>query len=119
MTNLTIDNETGEILNKESDTGKNSANQIPAPAELQDQVNDAINSVSPKSKKKFVEEMVYLLQEIKTVKDSLKELKQQAKDQGYNSSWLLTVATAQASEKDEELEDNSRGILDILEEIKN
>lgn len=91
-----IDNETGEILNNQTDT-----NQAPS-----------------KSTKRFVEEMVYLIHELDAVKESLKELKQQAKDQGYNPAWLFTVATAQATEKDAELEEKSNGILKILDEIK-
>lgn len=119
MTNLTIDNETGEILNKESDTGMNSTNQIPAPTELQDQVNAAINEVPSKSKKKFVEEMVYLTHEIDAINESLKDLKGQAKEMGYNPVWLLTVAKAIAAGKGQELEEKSKGMLEVLDEVVN
>lgn len=117
MNNLTIDNETGELLNYESDTGVNSTNQIPAPTELQDQVNAAINEVPSKSKKKFVEEMVYLTHEIDAINESLKDLKGQAKEMGYNPAWLLAVAKAIAAGKDQELEEKSKGMLEVLDEV--
>lgn len=117
MTNLTIDNETGEILNKKSDTGTNSTNQIPAPAELQDQVNDAINSVSPKTRKQFIDEMVYICGELDAVNETLKELKSQAKELGYNPALMMLVAKAISQDKSEELQDKTNDTLEILDEV--
>ncbi len=117
MINLTIDNETGEILNKESDTGMNSTNQIPAPTELQDQVNSAINSVPPKTRKQFIDEMVYICGELDTVNETLKELKAQAKELGYNPALMMLVAKALAQGKETELQEKTSDTLEILDEV--
>lgn len=97
-----IDNETGEILNTTTEqvNRDNQANQVPS-----------------KSVKRFVDEMVYLVGEIEAVNDSLKDLKQQAKDQGHNPALLLAVAKALAAGKGEELEDKSKSTLKILDEV--
>ena len=117
LNNLTIDNETGEILNKESDTGINSTNQIPAPAELQDQVNTAINEVPSKAKARFVEELIYLFTEEDALKASIKELKAQIKEHNHDAAILTTIAKAIMSEKSEELNKKSKDTIEALSEV--
>lgn len=120
MTNLTIDNETGELLNYESDKGMNSTNQIPAPAELQDQVNAAINDneVPSKAKARFVEELIYLFTEEDALKASIKELKAQIKEHNHDAAILTTIAKAIMSEKENELNKKSKDTLEALEEVQ-
>lgn len=121
LNNLTIDNETGEILNNESnesDTGMNSTNQIPAPAELQDQVNAAINEVPSKAKVRFVEELIYLFTEEDALKASIKELKAQIKEHNHDAAILTTIAKAIMSEKENELNKKSKDTLEALEEVQ-
>ena len=117
MNNLTIDNETGEILNKESDTDMNSTSQIPSPTELQDQSNAAVNSVPPKTRKQFIDEMVYIYGELDAVNETLKELKSQAKELGYNPALIMLVAKALAQGKETELQEKTSDTLEILDEV--
>ena len=117
MNNLTIDNETGEILNKESDTDMNSTSQVPSPAKLQDQSNAAINSVPTKTRKQFIDEMVYIYGELDAVNETLKELKSQAKELGYNPALMMLVAKALAQGKETELQEKTSDTLEILDEV--
>lgn len=117
MNNLTIDNETGEILNKESDTDMNSTSQVPSPTELQDQSNAAVNSVPPKTRKQFIDEMVYIYGELDAVNETLKELKSQAKELGYNPALMMLVAKALAQGKETELQEKTSDTLEILDEV--
>ena len=117
MNNLTIDNETGEIINKESDTDMNSTSQIPSPTELQDQSNAAVNSVPPKTRKQFIDEMVYIYGELDAVNETLKELKSQAKELGYNPALMMLVAKALAQGKETELQEKTSDTLEILDEV--
>ena len=118
MNNLTIDNETGEILNKESDTDMNSTSQVPSPTELQDQSNAAINSVPPKTRKQFIDEMVYIYGELDAVNETLKELKSQAKELGYNPALIMLVAKALVKQNLEKLEDTSESILETIADYR-
>lgn len=115
--NLTIDNETGEILGQESDATMTSENQSVAPPELQDQVNAAINSVPSKTRKQFIDEMVYICGELEAVNESLKELKSQAKELGYNPALMMVVAKAISQGKSEELQEKTNDTLEILDEV--
>ena len=119
LNKVTIDNETGEIFNKENDTGMNSTNQIPAPAELQDQVNAAINDnvVPSKAKARFVEELIYLFTEEDALKASIKELKAQIKEHNHDAVILTTIAKAIMSEKSEELNKKSKDTIEALSEV--
>lgn len=117
MNNLTIDNETGEILNKESDTDMNSTSKIPSPTELQDQSKSAVNSVPPKTRKQFIDEMVYIYGELDAVNETLKELKSQAKELGYNPALIMLVAKALAQGKETELQEKTSDTLEILDEV--
>jgi len=87
-----IDNETGEIITP--------TNQLPT-----------------KSRKQFIDEMVYIVQELEAVNESLKELKSQAKEYGYNPALLMVVAKALASDKVDELQDKTNDTLEILDEV--
>lgn len=119
MNATSINKQTGEIYsyNPEDDINMTTENQILAPQEIQDQLNQTVQTVPSKSKKRFVDEMIYLVGEIEAVNESLKDLKQQAKDQGYNPALLLAVAKAIAAGKGEELEDKSKATLEILDEV--
>ena len=118
MNNLTIDNETGEILNKESDTDMNSTSKIPSPTELQDQSKSAVNSVPPKTRKQFIDEMVYIYGELDAVNETLKELKSQAKELGYNPALIMLVAKALVKQNLEKLEDTSESILETIADYR-
>ena len=117
MNNLTIDNETGEIINKESDTDMNPTSQIPSPTELQDQVNAAVNEVPSKAKARFVEELIYLFTEEDALKASIKELKAQIKEHNHDAVILTTIAKAIMSEKSEELNKKSKDTIEALSEV--
>jgi len=119
MTNLTINKETGEIYsyNPEDDINMTTENQIPAPAELQDQVNTAINEVPSKAKARFVEELIYLFTEEDALKASIKELKAQIKEHNHDAAILTTIAKAIMSEKENELNKKSKDTIEALSEV--
>ena len=68
--------------------------------------------------KEFISQAVKVLIEIESQNEILKELKDNAKEQGLDVSSLITVAKAVASNKVDQLISKSETTLEIIEQYR-
>lgn len=71
------------------------------------------------SKREVVNRMVNLLTQIESLNDTLKEVKDQAKEEGLNAAILVAVAKAMVTGKVDDLKNKSEETIEIIETMIN
>ena len=69
------------------------------------------------SKVQYVKEMVTVLLDIEALNQDLNAIKEKSKEDGFNSTLLLTVAKSLANAKLKSLEEKSKELLELIKEV--
>ena len=75
--------------------------------------------VVKKTKEEFVKLMQREFTEIESIMENVKELKEQAKAAGYDSTMLAKLAKSFAESKTDELIEKSQAFIDLADEVRN
>jgi len=70
-----------------------------------------------KTQAEFFKQMVDLYTQLEAFNDTIKAVKQEAKDQGYDAAMLGTVAKAVAVDKVAELLEKSQATAELIDEL--
>ena len=76
------------------------------------------NEVQKKTKAQFVEMLQREFTEILTITENVKQLKEDAKESGYDAALLAKVAKSLAESKLEDILSKNREFADMVEEVQ-
>lgn len=76
------------------------------------------NTTPKKTRTEYVEKLQRLFTEIESITESIKEIKDEAKNVGYDSALLAKVAKARATMKTEDLLTASEAVIELIEEVR-
>lgn len=87
---------------------------------MQDNQDNIYNQAPKKrTKEEFIEAMTREYNEISSINENLKELKEQAKDQGFDSVLLAKVAKAVSDAKVSEAIKKAEAFIQMAEKVEN
>lgn len=84
---------------------------------MEDQVENT--EVKKKTKTEFVEALKREFYELQSISDNIKQLKDDAKDAGYDSVLLAKVAKALSEAKADEILDKNEAFANLVDEVRN
>lgn len=87
---------------------------------MQDNQDNIYNQTPKKrTKEEFIEAMTREYIEISSINENLKELKEQAKDQGFDAALLAKVAKAVSDAKVSEAIEKAEAFIQMAEKVEN